>query len=73
MALMAGELADAVISDPPYNVPINGFANAKGRHREFQMASGEMSDAQFRAFIEAFIQAFIQYSRNGAVHFLFMD
>ena len=72
-ALMAGELADAVVTDPPYNVRINGFANAKGRHREFEMASGEMTDDEFRAFIAAFMALFIEYSRNGAVHFLCMD
>lgn len=72
-ALMAGERADAIVSDPPYNVEINGFANAKGRHPEFQMASGEMSDEEFCAFIKAFIRVYIEHSRNGAVHFLFMD
>ncbi len=39
---------DAAFMDPPYNVRINGHANAKGRHRESAMASGEMSDDQFR-------------------------
>jgi DNA modification methylase len=72
-ALMADERADAIVSDPPYNVAINGFANAKGRHREFQMASGEMSPEQFLEFIRKFIVIFIAFSREGAVHFLFMD
>jgi len=72
-ALMAGERADAIVSDPPYNVTINGFANAKGRHREFQMASGEMTTEEFIEFIRKFIRVFISYSRDGAVHFLFMD
>ena len=39
-----GAMIDAAFLDPPYNVRINGHANAKGRHREFAMASGEMSD-----------------------------
>ncbi len=43
--------ADIAFLDPPYNVRINGHANARGRHREFAMASGEMSDEQFRAFL----------------------
>jgi hypothetical protein len=34
---------DAAFLDPPYNVRISGHANAKGRHREFAMASGEMT------------------------------
>jgi hypothetical protein len=72
-ALMAGEKADAVISDPPYNVEINGFANAKGRHREFQMASGEMSPEEFLEFIRKFIRVLIAHSRSGSVHLLFMD
>jgi ParB-like chromosome segregation protein Spo0J len=36
----ASAKVDAAFLDPPYNVPINGFVNAKGRHREFAMASG---------------------------------
>jgi serine O-acetyltransferase len=39
---------DAAFLDPPYNVRINGHANAKGRHREFAMASGEMSEQILR-------------------------
>ena len=38
-----GAPIDAAFLDPPYNVRINGHANAKGRHREFAMASGEMT------------------------------
>ncbi len=72
-ALMAEERADAIVSDPPYNVEINGFANAKGRHREFQMASGEMSPEEFVEFIRKFIRVFIAFSRDGAVHLVFMD
>ena len=46
-----GAAIDAAFLDPPYNVRINGHANAKGRHREFAMASGEMSEAAFRTFL----------------------
>ena len=44
---MQGERADLVITDPPYNVVIDGHATGNGaiRHREFAMASGEMSSA----------------------------
>jgi len=64
---------DAAFLDPPYNVPINGFANAKGRHREFAMASGEMSDEAFRAFLAETLGACVGVSREGAVHFVCMD
>lgn len=72
-ALMAGKLADLAVFDGPYNVKINGFANAKGRHEEFQMASGEMSPDEFRAFIDAFISAHVRFCRDGAVNMAFMD
>ena len=68
-----GNRADAAFLDPPYNVKINGHANAKGRHREFAMASGEMSDADFRAFLSDTLSTSINVSRDGAVHFVCMD
>ena len=46
-----GAKIDAAFLDPPYNVRIKGNANPAGRHREFAMASGEMSEANFRAFL----------------------
>ncbi len=64
---------DAAFLDPPYNVRINGHANARGRHREFAMASGEISDAAFRAFLSETLGACARVSRDGAVHFVCMD
>jgi len=68
-----GARIDAAFLDPPYNVKINGHANAKGRHREFAMASGEMSDDQFRTFLRETLGAAASISRDGAVHFVCMD
>lgn len=68
-----GARIDAAFLDPPYNVRINGHANAKGRHREFAMASGEMSDAAFRTFLAETLGACVGVSRDGAVHFVCMD
>jgi len=64
---------DAAFLDPPYNVKINGHANAAGRHREFAMASGEMSTSEFRMFHEETLGAAARVSRDGAVHFVCMD
>jgi DNA modification methylase len=64
---------DAAFLDPPYNVRINGHANAKGRHREFAMASGEMNDAAFRNFLAETLRACAKVSKDGAVHFVCMD
>ena len=69
----AGDRVDAAFLDPPYNVRINGHANAKGRHREFAMASGKMSDAGFMEFLTESLTAGAAVSRDGAVHFVCMD
>jgi len=68
-----GTKVDAVFVDPPYNVRINGHANAKGRHPEFAMASGEMTDEAFRTFLADSLGACAKVSRDGAVHFVCMD
>jgi hypothetical protein len=51
--LMSGEKAAYAITDPPYNVKIDGHATGHGRthHREFAMASGEMSQVEFADFL----------------------
>ena len=68
-----GASIDCAFLDPPYNVKINGHANAKGRYREFAMASGEMSEAEFRMFLAETLGACAKVSRSGAVHFICMD
>ena len=44
-----------VFTDPPYNVPIEGNVSGLGkvRHREFAMASGEMTRAEFTHFLSS--------------------
>lgn len=68
-----GAKIDAAFLDPPYNVRISGHANAKGRHREFEMASGEMTTPEFRQFLTETLKASASASRNGAMHFVCMD
>jgi DNA modification methylase len=64
---------DAAFLDPPYNVKIGGHAVAAGSHREFAMASGEMSESEFRSFLADSLGAAARCSRDGAVHFVCMD
>jgi DNA modification methylase len=73
--LMGRRKAAMVFADPPYNVPIDGNVCGKGsvRHREFQMASGEMSDAEFVAFLSTSLRMFAKHSVSESVHFLCMD
>src|SRR3984957_13688528 len=68
-----GARVDAAFLDPPYNVRIGGHAVAAGTHREFAMASGEMSEAEFRTFLTSTLGAAAHFSRDGAVHFICMD
>lgn len=73
--LMAGEKAQMVITDPPYNVPITGHVCGLGkvRHTEFAMAAGEMSSSEFQSFLEDTLGNMARVSRDGAIHFVFMD
>jgi DNA modification methylase len=68
-----GARVDAAFLDPPYNVRIGGHAVAAGTHREFAMASGEMSETEFRTFLADTLGAAARCSRDGAVHFVCMD
>ena len=73
--LMAGRIAGMVISDPPYNVRVDGHVGGKGKtkHREFGMASGEMSEAEFTAFLKTTFELMCRHSSDGSVHTIFMD
>lgn len=73
--LLNGKSADFVFIDPPYNVPIQGHVSGNGavQHREFAMASGEMSKAQFTAFLDAVFALLAEFSRQGSVHDVCMD
>ena len=71
--LTAGDpLARLVLTDEPYKVPIAGHVTG-GRHREFAMASGEMTDAEFLAFNEAWMAAILPCLCDGGVFGTFID
>lgn len=72
---MAGELAGTVFTDPPYNVAIGGHVSGLGeiQHREFAMASGEMTPEQFTDFLGQVLQHLAASSRDGSLHFICMD
>ncbi len=74
-ALMQGEKAQAIITDPPFNVPVGGHVCGLGKvqHREFAMASGEMTDPEFDAFLEAFMANSVAHSVDGSLHYVFID
>lgn len=73
--LMDGALATMVFTDPPYNVPIAGHVGGLGKtkHREFTMASGEMTPEQFVAFLQRVFSQLIANSCDGSIHYICMD
>lgn len=73
--LLAGAKAQMVFTDPPYNVPIAGHVSGLGKktHKEFAMASGEMSQTEFEAFLNTVFSQLVRVSDDGAIHYVCMD
>ena len=73
--LMGSRRAAMVFTDPPFNVRIDGHATGNGaiRHREFAMASGEMSEAEFVAFLITSLKLLCDHSANNSVHYVCID
>ncbi|PKP78865.1 MAG: DNA methylase N-4 [Alphaproteobacteria bacterium HGW-Alphaproteobacteria-3] len=73
--LMGKERARMVFTDPPYNVPIDGHVSGLGavKHREFLMASGEMTRGEFASFLENAFRNLVDHSLDGSIHFICMD
>jgi DNA modification methylase len=73
--LMGDERAQMVTADAPFNVKISGNVSGQGkkRHREFAMASGEMSQEEFITFLTTAFTHLATHSIDGSIHFQFMD
>jgi DNA modification methylase len=73
--LMAGNNAAATFTDPPYNVRIDGHVSGNGNihHREFPMATGEMSRSEFTTFLASALTSICQHSVPGALIYTCMD
>jgi DNA modification methylase len=74
-ALMGDAKAAMVFTDPPYNVRIDGHATGLGtiQHKDFKMASGEMSPAAFTDFLSRVCTLLASHSVDGSIHFVCMD
>lgn len=74
-ALLKERRADLVFTDPPYNVPIDGHVSGLGKiqHLDFAMASGEMTEGEFRAFLTKALGCLARFSRQGAIQYVCMD
>ncbi len=75
VALMQNEKAAMALIDTPYNMAIEGNVSGLGtiHHQDFAMACGEMSVAQFTAFLAKVFLLLTRYSLDGAFHYVCMD
>jgi DNA modification methylase len=73
--LLRGKRAQMVFTDPPYNVQIAGNVSGLGKikHREFAMASGEMTQREFTSFLKRALSNLADFSVDGSIHFVCMD
>jgi len=74
-SLLGSDQAQMVITDPPYNVKINGHPGGLGKikHKEFVMASGEMSSPAFIEFLRSASEQLKTFTVAGAIQYIFMD
>jgi DNA modification methylase len=73
--LLGDDKAQIVFIDPPYNVRIDGHVCGSGsiKHREFEMASGEMSEPEFIDFLTKVFGSLATHSVDGSIHYVCMD
>jgi DNA modification methylase len=73
--LLGNEQVQMVFTDPPFNVPIEGHASGLGmvKHKDFASACGELSPAEFEAFLLKALRHAVGHSVDGAIHFVCMD
>jgi ParB/RepB/Spo0J family partition protein len=73
--LMETKKAAAVFADAPYNVKIDGNVSGHGNitHREFVMATGEMTEEEFTEFLTAGLALICANSEAGALVYACMD
>jgi DNA modification methylase len=74
-AVLGRSRAGLVVTDPPYNVRINGHVGGSGeiQHREFAMASGEMTPDQFVSLLTVSLGHLAAHSGDGSLQYIFMD
>lgn len=74
VTLLGSEKAAMVFADAPYNLPSSAISGmGKHHHADFAMAAGEMSKAEFTAFLATSFQHLVEYSEDGSIHFQCMD
>lgn len=67
--VMGSERAAGVFTDPPYNLPLDSYLTGKGhkKHRDFAMATGEMSQEEFTKFLSESFRLMTSYCADTAI------
>jgi len=73
--LLEGDAPRMIFTDPPYNVPVQGHVRCarNSDHREFAMASGEMSDGEFHTFLVVVITQLLHCLPKGGIIMVCID
>ena len=73
--VLGGQSARMVLTDPPYNVAVNGHVRVKrdDAHGEFAFASGEMSSEEFVDFLTGTLRPLVRSLIDGGLVYSFMD
>ncbi|WP_298089766.1 DNA methyltransferase [uncultured Sphingomonas sp.] len=71
--LLGGEQVRTIFEDCPYNVNIRGHVSGSGKHQEFVMASGEMSDDEFTNFLTKVLARTAESLVPGGLAYVCMD
>lgn len=72
-ALLEGEPVRVVVTDPPYNVEVAGHITGSGKHAEFVMASGEMTEDEFTVFLTKVLKQVRDTLVDGGLCYFCMD
>lgn len=73
--LVSGEPVRLMLTDPPYNVKVQGHVSGlgKAKHTEFAFASGEMDAKAFTAFLTTSLTNGAEHLVDGGLAYVFMD
>lgn len=74
-ALLEDEKADAIFTDCPWNIPIEGFVSGLGKtkHKDFVQGAGELTEEEFIAFACDFHELGMKHLVEGGVFFSCID
>jgi DNA modification methylase len=71
--LMQNDIANVVITDPPYGCKIRGNVTKQKHHQEFVECSDEPTPEDFINFLTPVVENLKKYSKENSLHYFFMD